>query len=341
MREPILVTGAAGFIGFHLARRLVAEGWNVVGIDNLNGYYDPGLKEARLAELRRHSNFRFERCDIADRSAMAQLFATERFGYVAHLAAQAGVAHSAVDPAAYVDSNLVGFANVLEGCRHVQSRHLVYASSSSVYGTATRLPLRTSDRVDEPLSLYGATKEANELMAHAYAHLFALPSTGLRFFTVYVPWGRPDMAVWLSTQAIVEGQPLRLFNSGRTRRDLTYIDDVIEAMVRLIPTPPDGSAFDQGQSAHPPPCRIYNVGNAQPVEISELADLLEEIIGKPAKRELLPMRPIDVLETFADNSDLERATGFAPRTLIADGLRSFVEWFCEYHRRSNRRTIMQ
>ena len=327
------MTGAAGFIGFHLARRLAAEGWNVVGIDNLNDYYDPSLKKARLAELRAHSNFRFERCDIADRSAVARLFATERFPYVAHLAAQAGVAHSAVDPAAYVDSNLVGFANVLEGCRHAHSRHLVYASSSSVYGAATRMPLRTSDRVDEPLSLYGATKKANELMAHAYAHLFALPATGLRFFTVYGPWGRPDMAVWLFTQAIVEGRPLRLFNSGRMRRDLTYIDDVVEAVVRLIPAPPGGAAADGGQSAHAPPCRIYNVGNAQPVEISELADLLEKIIGKPAKRELLPMRPIDVLETFADSSDLERATGFAPRTAIADGLRSFVEWFCEYHRR--------
>jgi UDP-glucuronate 4-epimerase len=333
MGEPILVTGAAGFIGFHLAHRLAAEGWSVVGIDNLNDYYDPSLKEARLAELRAHSNFRFERCDIADRSAVARLFAAERFAYVAHLAAQAGVAYSAVNPAAYVDSNLVGFANVLEGCRQAQSRHLLYASSSSVYGATPRMPLRTSDRVDEPLSLYGATKKANELMAHAYAHLFALPATGLRFFTVYGPWGRPDMAVWLFTQAIVEGQPLRLFNSGRMRRDLTYIDDVVEAMMRLIPAPPAGAASDGGQSAHPPPCRIYNVGNSQPIEISGLADLLEKIIGKPAKRELLPMRPIDVLETFADSSDLERATGFAPCTSIADGLRSFVEWFCEYHRR--------
>jgi UDP-glucuronate 4-epimerase len=334
MREPVLVTGAAGFIGFHLARRLAAEGWSVVGIDNLNDYYDPSLKEARLAELLAHVNFRFERCDIADRGAVARLFATERFPYVAHLAAQAGVAHSAAEPDAYVDSNLVGFANVLEGCRHAQTRHLVYASSSSVYGAATRMPLRTSDRVDEPLSLYGATKRSNELMAHAYAHLFALPATGLRFFTVYGPWGRPDMAVWLFTQAIVEGSPLRLFNSGRMWRDLTYIDDVIEAMVRLIPAPPGGAAADGEQSAHPPPCRIYNVGNAQPVEISDLADLLEKIIGRPAKRELLPMRPIDVLETFADSSDLERATGFAPRTSIADGLRAFVEWFYEYRRLS-------
>jgi UDP-glucuronate 4-epimerase len=341
MGDTILVTGAAGFIGFHLARRLAAEGWNIVGLDNLNNYYDPSLKEARLAELRAYANFRFERCDIADRGAVARLFAAERFTYVAHLAAQAGVAHSAVDPAAYVDSNLVGFANILEGCRHAQSRHLVYASSSSVYGAATRMPLRTSDRADEPLSLYGATKKANELMAHAYAHLFVLPATGLRFFTVYGPWGRPDMAVWRFTQAIVEGEPLRLFNSGRMRRDFTYIDDVIEAVVRLIPAPPDSAASDRSQSKENPPCRIYNVGNGQPVEISELADLLEKIIGKRTERELLPMRSIDVLETFADSSDLERATCFAPRTLIADGLRSFVEWFREYHQRPNRRTSLR
>jgi UDP-glucuronate 4-epimerase len=326
MPEPILVTGAAGFIGFHLARRLAAEGWRVLGIDNLNDYYDPGLKQARLAELSKDQNFRFERCDVADRTVIAKLFATEKFPYVAHLAAQAGVAHSAVDPAAYVDSNLVGFANILEGCRQARCRHLVYASSSSVYGANTRMPLRTSDRVDEPLSLYGATKRSNELMAYAYAHLFAVPLTGLRFFTVYGPWGRPDMAVWLFTQAIFGGEPLRLFNSGHMRRDFTYIDDVVEAMVRLIPLPPDAAA------AVPPlpPSRIYNVGNSQPVEVGELANLLEKIIGRPARRELLPMRPIDVLETFADSSDLERAVSFAPRTAIEDGLRAFVDWFRRY-----------
>ena len=339
MGEPILVTGVAGFIGFHLARRLAADGWRVLGIDNVNDYYDPRLKQARLAALRTNPNFRFEQCDVADRGAITRLFATERFSYVAHLAAQAGVAHSAVDPAAYVDANLVGFANILEGCRHAQSRHLVYASSSSVYGANARMPLRTTDRVDEPLSLYGATKRANELMAYAYAHLFALPATGLRFFTVYGPWGRPDMAVWLFTQAIFADRPLRLFNSGRMRRDFTYIDDVTEAMVRLIPSPPDGAAAQAADTAgsalavRPAPARIYNVGNGQPVEISELANLLEKIIGKPTKRELLPMRPIDVLETFADSADLERATSFAPRTAIEDGLRSFVDWFREYHRR--------
>ena len=240
MREPILVTGAAGFIGFHLARRLLADGWTVHGLDNLNDYYDPRLKEARLGELRTSANFHFEKCDLADRSAVAALFAKQRFSYVAHLAAQAGVAHSAVDPAAYVDANLVGFANILEGCRHGECRHLLYASSSSVYGANQRMPLRVSDRVDEPLSLYGATKRANELMAYSYAHLFGLPATGLRFFTVYGPWGRPDMAVWLFTQAIFEDRPVRLYNHGHMRRDFTYVDDVIEAVVRLIEAPPAG-----------------------------------------------------------------------------------------------------
>ena len=239
MREPILVTGAAGFIGFHLARRLLADGWTVHGVDNLNDYYDPRLKEARLGELRTSANFHFEKCDLADRAAVAALFAKQRFTYVAHLAAQAGVAHSAVDPAAYVDANLVGFANILEGCRHGACRHLVYASSSSVYGANQRMPLRVSDRVDEPLSLYGATKRANELMAYTYAHMFGLPATGLRFFTVYGPWGRPDMAVWLFTQAILEDRPVRLFNHGHMRRDFTYVDDVIEAVVRLIEAPPE------------------------------------------------------------------------------------------------------
>jgi UDP-glucuronate 4-epimerase len=334
MSERVLVTGAAGFIGFHLARRLAADGWDVLGVDNLNAYYDPGLKQARLAELRVYANFRFEHCDIADRGAMASLFARERFSYVAHLAAQAGVAHSAVDPAAYVDANLVGFANILEGCRHARSRHLVYASSSSVYGGNTQMPLRTTDRVDTPLSLYAATKRSNELMAHAYAHLFALPVTGLRFFTVYGPWGRPDMAVWLFTQAIFEDRPLRLFNFGHNRRDFTYVDDVIESLVRLIKLPP-GVAAQSAEStpetaAAAPTARIYNVGNAHPVETGELVSLLEKIIGRPAKRELLPMRSIDVLETFADSRDLERVASFAPRTAIEHGLRCFVSWFERY-----------
>jgi len=333
MRESILVTGAAGFIGFHLARRLLADGWTVHGLDNLNDYYDPRLKQARLDELKKDPNFHFEKCDLADRGAIATLFANQRFAYVVHLAAQAGVAHSAVNPDAYVDANLVGFANILEGCRHAQCRHLVYASSSSVYGANHRMPLRVSDRVDEPLSLYGATKRANELMAYAYAHLFELPATGLRFFTVYGPSGRPDMAVWLFTQAILEDRPVRLFNHGHMRRDFTYIDDVIEAVVRLIEAPPVAKAADVGTQTsmtRQPPQRIYNVGNGQPVEVVELIDILEKIIGKPARRELLPMRPIDVLETFADGTELERTTGFTPHTPIGDGLRSFVTWYRDY-----------
>jgi len=329
MREPVLVTGAAGFIGFHLARRLLADGWTVHGVDNLNDYYDPRLKEARLGELRTSANFHFEKCDLADRAAVAVLFAKQRFSYVAHLAAQAGVAHSAVDPAAYVDANLVGFANILEGCRHGACRHLVYASSSSVYGANQRMPLRVSDRVDEPLSLYGATKRANELMAYTYAHMFGLPATGLRFFTVYGPWGRPDMAVWLFTQAILEDRPVRLFNHGHMRRDFTYVDDVIEAVVRLIEAPPAKTAA-QPSTPPQPPHRLYNVGNEQPVEVTALLDILEKVISKPARRELLPMRPIDVLETFADSSELQRATGFAPRTPIEAGLRSFVTWYRGY-----------
>ena len=331
MREPILVTGAAGFIGFHLARRLLADGWTVHGLDNLNDYYDPRLKEARLGELRTSANFHFEKCDLADRAAVAAVFAKQRFSNVAHLAAQAGVAHSAVDPAAYVDANLVGFANILEGCRHGACRHLIYASSSSVYGANQRMPLRVSDRVDEPLSLYGATKRANELMAYSYAHLFGLPATGLRFFTVYGPWGRPDMAVWLFTQAIFENRPGRLYNNCHMRRDFTYVDDVIEAVVRLIEAPPARPAAAPTPPQPPqPPHRLYNVGNAQPVEVTALLDSLEKIIGKPARRELLPMRPIDVLETFADSSELQRATGFAPRTPIDDGLRAFVTWYRGY-----------
>ena len=333
MRDSILVTGAAGFIGFHLARRLIANGWTVHGLDNLNDYYSPRLKQARLAELSASPNFQFEKCDIADRGAIASLFASQRFAYVAHLAAQPGVAHSAVNPAAYVDANLVGFANILEGCRHAECRHLVYASSSSVYGANQRMPLQVSDRVDEPLSLYGATKRANELMAYAYAHLFGLPATGLRFFTVYGPWGRPDMAVWLFTQAILEDRPVRLFNRGHMRRDFTYVDDVIEAVVRLIEAPPAVTVADAvapTSTPQPPPHRIYNVGNEQPVEVVALLDILEKVIGKPARRELLPMRPIDVLETFADSSELQRATGFAPHTPIEDGLRSFVSWYRGY-----------
>ncbi len=333
MQGPILVTGVAGFVGFHVAQRLLADGWTVFGVDNLNDYYDPRLKKARLVLLSRKAGFRFESIDLASRVDTSELFARESFAYVVHLAAQAGVAHSLDHPAAYIDTNLVGFANVLEGCRHSGCRHLIYASSSSVYGANTRMPLRTSDNVDHPLSLYGATKKANELMAHAYAHLFKLSATGLRFFTVYGPWGRPDMAIWIFTEAILEGRPVRLFNHGRMRRDFTYIDDVVEALVRLIPLAPTESS--QSKATPDPatslaPWRIYNIGGGRPVELNRLVDIIEQTTGKRAKRELLPMRPIDVLETCADCTDLERAVGFAPRVPIKDGLRSFVEWFLEF-----------
>ena len=331
--DPILVTGAAGFIGFHLARRLAEQGCSVVGLDNLNAYYDPGLKQARLDRLASFSSFQFENLDLADRAGMAKLFARHRFPSVVHLAAQPGVRHSLVDPHAYADANLTGFLNVLEGCRHSGCRHLVYASSSSVYGANARLPFDTSDNVDHPLSLYGATKKANELMAHAYAHLFALPATGLRFFTVYGPWGRPDMAMWLFTKAIIEGTPVRLFNHGRMRRDFTYIDDVIEAMARLIDKPPAG---DPQWSGTPDPARsrapwrVYNIGNNRPVEVTEVVRLIEQAVGKPAIRELAPMQPGDVPETCANVDDLAAAVGFAPKTPIAEGIARFVDWYRDY-----------
>jgi UDP-glucuronate 4-epimerase len=335
--DQVLVTGAAGFIGMHVARRLLAAGYDVCGLDNLNPYYDPRLKQARIEELAASANFRFERLDLAERAATQAFFAAHRFGYVVHLAAQAGVRHSLTHPHAYADANLVGFLNVLEGCRNTGCRHLLYASSSSVYGANTHVPYRASDNVDHPLSLYGATKKANELMAHAYAHLFALPATGLRFFTVYGPWGRPDMAMWLFADAIMEGRPIRLFNHGRMRRDFTYIDDVAEAVVRLVgrPAAPDpawsGDAPDPASSLAP--WRVYNIGNSRPVEVTEVVRLIEEALGKSATRELLPMQPGDVPETCADTSELERAVGFRPATPIAEGIRRFLTWFKDYRSR--------
>ena len=332
--EPVLVTGAAGFIGFHLARRLLRDGRPVVGLDNINAYYDPKLKEARLAELAKLPGFEFVKGDLADRAAMEKLFAARRFPFVVHLAAQAGVRHSLSDPHAYVEANLVGFANILEGCRHHGCRHLLYASSSSVYGANTHMPFSVHDNVDHPLSLYGASKKANELMAHAYAHLFKLPATGLRFFTVYGPWGRPDMAMWLFTAAILAGKPIKLFNNGNMRRDFTYIDDVTEAMMRLIERPPapaqPGAAPDPGTSAAP--WRVYNIGNNRPVELMDVVGLLEQAIGKKAARELLPMQPGDVPATYADVDDLMREVGFRPATPIADGIARFIAWYKEYHR---------
>jgi UDP-glucuronate 4-epimerase len=331
---PILVTGAAGFIGFHVARRLLEQGRSVIGLDNLNSYYDIRLKRARLAELENLRGFRFEQLDIADRAAMASLFSTYQFPYVVHLAAQAGVRYSLIEPHRYGEANLIGFLNVLEGCRHAGSRHLLYASSSSVYGANTRTPFRVTDNVDHPLSLYAATKKANELMAHTYAHLFDLPATGLRFFTVYGPWGRPDMAVWLFTEAVLEGRPVKLFNHGKMRRDFTYIDDVTESVVRLIGRPPRGDLEWSGQSPNPAsswaPWRIYNIGNNRPVELEHLLAVIEAATERTAVRELLPIQPGDVTETYADIADLAAAVDFAPRTLIEDGVNRFVSWYRAY-----------
>ncbi len=334
--EPVLVTGAAGFIGYHVARRLAAAGRPVVGLDNLNAYYDPKLKEARRAELERFKSFRFVKLDLVDRGGMAALFAEHKFPYVVHLGAQAGVRHSLTDPYAYIDSNLTGFTNILEGCRHNGCRHLLFASSSSVYGANTRMPFSVHDNVDHPLSFYGASKKANELMAHSYSHLYGLPATGLRFFTVYGPWGRPDMAMWIFTKAIMAGEPIKLFNHGKMRRDFTYVDDVVETIVRMVERPPGGNANWSGEAPDPSssaaPWRIYNIGNNNPVELLEVVRLLEEAIGKKAKRELMPMQPGDVPATYADVDDLMRDVGFKPATPIADGIGRFVEWYRSYHR---------
>jgi UDP-glucuronate 4-epimerase len=332
----LLVTGAAGFIGFHLAKRLLERGDEVVGLDNLNDYYDVSLKQARLAQLTGHPNFRFVRMNLADRAGMAGLFAEEEFSKVVHLAAQAGVRYSLENPHAYVDSNLVGFVNVLEGCRHNGVQHLVFASSSSVYGANTRMPFSIHHNVDHPVSLYAATKKANELMAHTYSHLYRLPTTGLRFFTVYGPWGRPDMALFLFTKAILAGRPIDVYNFGRMRRDFTYIDDIVEGVVRVtdriaIPNPEwSGDLPDPGTSAAP--YRNYNIGNNQPVELLYLIETLEKALGRKAEKNLMPIQPGDVPATFADVDDLVQDVGFKPSTSIEDGVGRFVEWYRGYYR---------
>ena len=318
--QAILVTGAAGFIGFHIARQLLAEGRDVVGLDNLNSYYDPALKQARLDILREQSRFGFEQLDLADRASIARLFARHRFAAVVHLAAQAGVRHSIDHPHEYVDANLEGFVNVLEGCRHNGCRHLVYASSSSVYGANTKLPFSVEDKTDRPISLYAATKKANELMAHSYSHLYRLPVTGLRFFTIYGPWGRPDMAIFMFAKSIVEGTPIKLFNHGKMRRDFTHIDDVTRVVLRLVDRIPEGGV---GQA----PARVYNVGNHHPEELMHVVRLLEKELGRTAVKDMLPMQPGDVMETFADVGDLMRDTGFRPQTPIEDGIHGFVAWY--------------
>jgi UDP-glucuronate 4-epimerase len=333
--SSVLVTGAAGFIGFHVARRLLQDGKPVVGLDNLNDYYDPALKQARLTELQKLPGFSFVKLDLADRSGMDAFFKERRFEQVVHLAAQAGVRYSLTNPHAYVDANLTGFVNVLEGCRHHGCKHLLYASSSSVYGGNSKMPFSVHENVDHPLSLYGATKKANELMAHAYAHLFRLPTTGLRFFTVYGPWGRPDMAMWIFAKSIYAGEPIRLFNHGNMRRDFTYIDDIVEAIGLLVDRTPLADSAWNSASPDPgssnAPWRVYNIGNNKPVELVEVVRLLEQAIGKSAIRELLPMQPGDVPATFADVDDLMRDVGFRPGTPIVEGIARFVAWYRSYH----------
>jgi UDP-glucuronate 4-epimerase len=333
-QHPVLVTGAAGFIGFALARRLLEGGRAVVGIDSVNNYYDPALKEARLAVLRQFRSFTFHKLDLADRMAVETVFRDGGFGPVVHLAAQAGVRYSLQNPYAYLDANLAGFLNVLEGCRHRNTEHLVFASSSSVYGSNTRLPFSVHDNVDHPISLYAATKKANELMAHSYSHLYGLPATGLRFFTVYGPWGRPDMAMFIFAKAIAEGQTIRLFNHGRMRRDFTYVDDVVEAVERVIaraPVKADAAGADLDPSRSSAPWRIYNIGNNRSIEISRVVALLEQEFGRKAKIELVPMQPGDVPETCADVDDLMRDVGFRPATPIETGVRNFAAWYRDYH----------
>jgi UDP-glucuronate 4-epimerase len=330
----ILVTGAAGFIGSHVAQVLLGRGDRVLGLDNLNSYYDVRLKEARLDRLRQHAGFEFVQMDVADREAMAALFRDRGIDRVVHLAAQAGVRYSLVNPHAYVDSNLVGFINILEGCRHAAVKHLVYASSSSVYGANTKLPFSEHDNIDHPVSLYAATKKANELMAHSYASLFGLPSTGLRFFTVYGPWGRPDMALFLFTRGILGDQPIDIFNNGQMIRDFTYIDDIVEGVVRVLDTPAtpdpswDGNHPDPARSFAP--YRVFNIGNNQPVQLMTYIETLERALGKTAKKNFLPMQQGDVPSTMADVSLLEEAVGFRPRTTVEEGIGKFVSWYREY-----------
>lgn len=331
----VIVTGAAGFIGFHLSRRLLQEGMEVSGVDNFNAYYSTALKEARAKELQAQKGFRLYRQDLVDGPALNRLFEEFRPNRVVNLAAQPGVRYSLENPRAYADSNLVGFINVLEACRHHGVQHLVYASSSSVYGANEKAPFSVSDPVDHPVSLYAATKKANELMAHTYSHLFGLPTTGLRFFTVYGPWGRPDMATWKFTEAILKGKPIDIYNFGQMKRDFTYIDDIVEGVVRTLQRVP--SANPQWDRRHPDPgssyapYKVYNIGNNRPTELMHFVQVLEAVLGKQAEKNLLPLQPGDVLETAADVDDLIRDVGFSPSTSIEEGLPKFVDWYRSFY----------
>ncbi|MDD2316036.1 MAG: NAD-dependent epimerase [Desulfobacterales bacterium] len=335
--EHVLVTGAAGFIGFHLSARLLRHGCRVIGIDNLTPYYDVELKKARLEQLLGNPAFSFERVDLADRRDLEDLFNGNGFDAVVNLAAQAGVRYSLEVPEAYVNSNLVGFANILECCRHHRIKHLVYASSSSVYGANTMMPFSVHHNVDHPVSLYAATKKSNELMAHTYSHLFRLPCTGLRFFTVYGPWGRPDMALFIFTRAILDGKPIKVYNHGKMRRDFTYIDDIVEGVFRVLHRPAQSNSRWNGNHPDPgtsnAPYRIYNIGNNQPVELTEFIAILESVLGTKAKKEFCDLQPGDVVATCADVDDLMQDVGFRPNTPLETGIQAFVKWFREYYGR--------
>lgn len=332
----ILVTGVAGFIGFHVSQRLLARGETVIGLDSVNNYYDVRLKEDRLALLKDHERFSFHRLDLANRTGIEEVFTQEKPERVIHLAAQAGVRYSLTHPHAYIDSNLVGFLHILEGCRHNQVQHLVYASSSSVYGANTKMPFSIHDNVDHPVSLYAASKKANELMAHTYSHLYNLPTTGLRFFTVYGPWGRPDMALFIFTKAILKGRPIDVFNHGKMRRDFTYIDDIVEGVVRVtdrLPQPnPDWSGMHPDPGTSKAPYKVYNIGNNKPVELLYFIEVLENCLGKKAEKNFLPIQPGDVPETCADVEDLMRDVGFRPDTPVTTGVARFVDWYRSYYK---------
>ena len=334
--SPVLVTGAAGFIGFHLCRRLLSQGRTAIGLDSLNDYYSVSLKKDRLKILEGFPGFKFHHLDLADRAGMEKLFSEYRFGRVVNLAAQAGVRYSLENPRAYIDSNILGFTNILEGCRHTGVGHLVFASSSSVYGINTTMPFSVHHNVDHPISLYAATKKANELMAHTYSYLYGLPTTGLRFFTVYGPWGRPDMALFLFTKAILEGKPIKVFNHGRMVRDFTYIDDIIEGVVRVLDhVASPNEAFDRAApdpGSSPAPYRLYNIGNNNPVQLMEFIEAIETALGRTAEKEYLPLQPGDVPATTADVSDLEADVGFKPATKVQQGIDEFIRWYLEYYK---------
>lgn len=335
MKEKVLVTGAAGFIGFHLAQLLLKQGYHVIGIDNLNDYYDVNLKYGRLEILQKEKDFTFYKIDLKDKEEIDNLFEKYKFDYVINLAAQAGVRYSLVNPYAYVDSNLIGFVNILEACRHYPVKHLLYASSSSVYGGNKVAPFSTEHHVDHPVSLYAATKKSNELMAHTYSHLYKIPTTGLRFFTVYGPWGRPDMAYFSFTQDILSGEPIKVFNYGKMERDFTYIDDIVEEIVRLLPlTPKVNPEWDETKdklSESFAPYKVYNIGNNQPVQLETFISVLEDKIGQKAEKHYMEMQPGDVVRTYADTTDLEQAINFKPKTSIEEGLGRYVEWYREFY----------